>query len=183
MCKVLSIDDVGVSRDTVFQEIRPGAGFETGDFVKENDSGSPYVIMKLSFPYLPTNAFSRVCVRRLRDECRHKDSTIFAHARSHGHTSRPQGGVLNLARAGEGAKQLESARWKIADVGRVIAELYSQATTLVVSYETSNALQTSSRKLRISRRGKMCALFGALCHAALRSSAAVASSASKRESK
>ena len=32
----LSIDDVGVSRDTaVSQEIRPGAGFKTGDFVKE----------------------------------------------------------------------------------------------------------------------------------------------------
>ena len=35
MCKSLSIDDVGVARDTVFQEVRPGAGFETGDFVKE----------------------------------------------------------------------------------------------------------------------------------------------------
>ena len=33
--KGLSIDDVGVSRDTVFQEIRSGADFETGDFVKE----------------------------------------------------------------------------------------------------------------------------------------------------
>ena len=35
VCKGLSIDDVGVSRDTVFQETRPGAGFETGDFIKE----------------------------------------------------------------------------------------------------------------------------------------------------
>ena len=36
VCKGLSIDDLGVSRDTtVFREIRPGAGFETGDFVKE----------------------------------------------------------------------------------------------------------------------------------------------------
>ena len=34
-CKGISIDDVGVSRDTVFQEVRPGARFETGDFVKE----------------------------------------------------------------------------------------------------------------------------------------------------
>ena len=33
--KGLNMDDVGVSRDIVFQEIRPGAGFETGDFVKE----------------------------------------------------------------------------------------------------------------------------------------------------
>ena len=28
-----------VSRDTVFQKIRPGAGFETGDFVKEKRGG------------------------------------------------------------------------------------------------------------------------------------------------
>ena len=39
--KVLSIDDVGVSRDTVFQELRPGAGFETGGFVKEKLGGLP----------------------------------------------------------------------------------------------------------------------------------------------
>ena len=31
----LSNDDVGVARGTLFQEIRPGAGFKTGDFVKE----------------------------------------------------------------------------------------------------------------------------------------------------
>ena len=41
MCKGLSIDDVGVSRDTVFQEKRPGAVFETGDFVKEKLGGLP----------------------------------------------------------------------------------------------------------------------------------------------
>ena len=39
VCKGLSIDDVEVSRDTVVQEIRPGAGFETGDFVKETLGG------------------------------------------------------------------------------------------------------------------------------------------------
>ena len=40
--KSLSIDDVGMSRDTAFQEmIRPGAGFETGDFVKERLGGLP----------------------------------------------------------------------------------------------------------------------------------------------
>ena len=39
--KGLSDDDVWVSRDTVFQEIRPGAGFKTGDFVKENLGGLP----------------------------------------------------------------------------------------------------------------------------------------------
>ena len=27
--------DIGVTRDTVFQEIRPGAGFITGDLIKE----------------------------------------------------------------------------------------------------------------------------------------------------
>ena len=37
--KGLSIDDVGVSRDTVLREIRPGAGFETGDFIKEKLGG------------------------------------------------------------------------------------------------------------------------------------------------
>ena len=39
--KGLTVDDVGVSRDTVFQEIRPGAGFETGDFGKEKPGGLP----------------------------------------------------------------------------------------------------------------------------------------------
>ena len=38
-CKGLSIDDVGVSRDTMFQEIRLGAGFATVDFVKEKLGG------------------------------------------------------------------------------------------------------------------------------------------------
>ena len=33
--KGLTTDDVEVSMDTVFQLIRPGAGFETGDFVRE----------------------------------------------------------------------------------------------------------------------------------------------------
>ena len=41
MQKVLTIDDVGVSRDTVFQEIRPGAGLEIGEFVKEKLGGQP----------------------------------------------------------------------------------------------------------------------------------------------
>ena len=39
--KGLSIDDVGVSRDTAFREIQPGAGFETDDFVKEKLGGLP----------------------------------------------------------------------------------------------------------------------------------------------
>ena len=33
------MDDVGVSRDTAFRGMQPGAGFETGDFVKENLGG------------------------------------------------------------------------------------------------------------------------------------------------
>ena len=37
----LSNNDVGVARDTVFQEVRPGAGFKTGDFVKEMLGGLP----------------------------------------------------------------------------------------------------------------------------------------------
>ena len=35
VCKGLSNDDVGAARGAVFQEIRPGAGFRTGDFVNE----------------------------------------------------------------------------------------------------------------------------------------------------
>ena len=38
-CKGLSKVDVGVARGIVFQEIRPGAGFKTGDFVKERLGG------------------------------------------------------------------------------------------------------------------------------------------------
>ena len=55
VCKGLSIDNVGVSRNTafreirqgtgfetgVFREIRQGAGFETGDFVIEKLGGLP----------------------------------------------------------------------------------------------------------------------------------------------
>ena len=40
-CKGLSIDNVGVCRDTVFQEIPQGAGFDTGYFVKERRGGLP----------------------------------------------------------------------------------------------------------------------------------------------
>ena len=37
----MSNDGVGMARGTVFlQEIRPGAGFKTGDFVKSKDRGS-----------------------------------------------------------------------------------------------------------------------------------------------
>ena len=39
VCKGLSNDDVGAERGTVFQEIRPGAVFKTGGFVKEKLGG------------------------------------------------------------------------------------------------------------------------------------------------
>ena len=42
VCKGLSADDVGVSRDAAFQEIWPGAGFETGEVVREKLGGLPY---------------------------------------------------------------------------------------------------------------------------------------------
>ena len=35
VCKGLSNDDVGGARGTILEEIQPGAGFKTGDFVKE----------------------------------------------------------------------------------------------------------------------------------------------------
>ena len=38
--KGLTIDDVRVLRDTVAQEIRPGADFETGDFVQSKVGGA-----------------------------------------------------------------------------------------------------------------------------------------------
>ena len=40
-CKGLLNDDVGVARGTVFEEIRPGAGFKTSDVVKEKLRGLP----------------------------------------------------------------------------------------------------------------------------------------------
>ena len=35
------MDDVGVSRDTAFRAIQPGAGFKTGNFVEEKLGGLP----------------------------------------------------------------------------------------------------------------------------------------------
>ena len=40
---VLSNDDVGVVRGTVFREIRPGASFKSTDFVKGISEGLLYV--------------------------------------------------------------------------------------------------------------------------------------------
>ena len=51
-CKDRSNDDVGVSRDAVFQEVRPGeVGFETGDFVEEKLGGA--TIERLFFYFVP----------------------------------------------------------------------------------------------------------------------------------
>ena len=41
VCKGRSNDDVGGASGTVFQEIRPGSGFKTGDFVREKVWGLP----------------------------------------------------------------------------------------------------------------------------------------------
>ena len=35
VCHGLSNNDLGVARGIVFQELRPGAGFQTGDYVRE----------------------------------------------------------------------------------------------------------------------------------------------------
>ena len=40
MCKGLTIDGVGVSRDTVLQEIQPGADFETDEIAKDKLGGA-----------------------------------------------------------------------------------------------------------------------------------------------
>ena len=39
VCNGLSNNEVGVARGTVYQEIRPGAGFKTGHFVEEKLGG------------------------------------------------------------------------------------------------------------------------------------------------
>ena len=41
VCKGRSNDDVGGARGTVFQDMRPGAGFETGDSVEGMLGGLP----------------------------------------------------------------------------------------------------------------------------------------------
>ena len=40
-CKGLSNDGIGAATGAVFQEIWPGVGFKTGDFVKETLGGLP----------------------------------------------------------------------------------------------------------------------------------------------
>ena len=57
----LSKYGVGVAKGTVFQKIRPEAGFATGDFVKEkleglpwNDSYPPDILVQRNFRAIPT---------------------------------------------------------------------------------------------------------------------------------
>ena len=60
MCKGLSIDDVGVSRDTVFQEIRPGAGLKLAISLKTSWGGyrskTQELIRTCTFLVNPTTA-------------------------------------------------------------------------------------------------------------------------------
>ena len=46
VCKGVSSDDVVVTRDAVFRGIRPGAGFETGNFRKERVGAIPFFVQR-----------------------------------------------------------------------------------------------------------------------------------------
>ena len=50
VCKGLSNDDVGAAKGTVLQEMRLGAGFKTGDFVKGKPGGASYGRTTLLLP-------------------------------------------------------------------------------------------------------------------------------------
>ena len=54
VCIGLSSDVVGAAKGTVFQEIRPGAGFKTGDFVKEKLGGATIERLKRRTPRYTT---------------------------------------------------------------------------------------------------------------------------------
>ena len=41
VCEGLTNDDVGVAREAVYHDTRPGAGFKTVDFVEEKLGGLP----------------------------------------------------------------------------------------------------------------------------------------------
>ena len=49
VCQGLSNDDVGVERGTACREIRPGAGFETGDVIEEMFRGLPLNEANINF--------------------------------------------------------------------------------------------------------------------------------------
>ena len=57
------IDDVGVAKGTAFQEIRPCAGFKTGDFVKEKLGGAT-VVRLLYRSTRPKSTWTKAAVRR-----------------------------------------------------------------------------------------------------------------------
>ena len=48
-----------VSKDTVFQKIRPWAGFKTGDFIQENFGGLPYSLMTQRFRLMCISGYRR----------------------------------------------------------------------------------------------------------------------------
>ena len=47
VCKGISNGDVGVARGAIFQEIRPGAGFETGHLFEEKLGGARTAVERL----------------------------------------------------------------------------------------------------------------------------------------
>ena len=49
VCDGISNDDVGVAKGTVFQALRPGAGFKTGDFVEEKFGGGTEERLKVIY--------------------------------------------------------------------------------------------------------------------------------------
>ena len=62
VCNGLSIDDVVVARGTVFQEVRPGAGFKTGDFVEGKLGGLSYNDSPVRVLHLPqTSSCEKKC--------------------------------------------------------------------------------------------------------------------------
>ena len=50
VCEGLSIDDVGLSTDTAFQEVLRGAGFETSDFVLEKFGATVERLVPAAYP-------------------------------------------------------------------------------------------------------------------------------------
>ena len=63
VCKGLSNDDVGVAGVAVFQEIRPGVGFETGDVVEERFGRATAVERLQRSPLLLLHQRKLPCIR------------------------------------------------------------------------------------------------------------------------
>ena len=60
------MDDAGVSRDTEFQGIRQGAGFETGDSLKESWGGDRRTTRRRSSPSWSTRLVTGIFVRTVK---------------------------------------------------------------------------------------------------------------------